>query len=575
MLPYLFTASILLFVFALGYYLFLRQGPGLPLRRRVILLGIAGVLLLPLCPSPTLPESVKTTEPTAVMLTNWQGDEMGRSMVAIGYALAQDNSSSLLEDAYVYIALLSPVDWIVIIYSLVTLLFLLRTLLGLRSLYLIHKRSRSSGTPGLRLLPGTGEAFTFGKTVYLSESVFYAADADVILEHEQTHARELHTFDALAIELFRAFLWFHPLAWWIREQTLLNLEYLADAAVLRAGYDKRDYQLSLVAHQQGVDFRTSLLPQFAAKGLKRRIKMMGFRAGSQVRSLVATAGLIFCAFTAFAFTNGKAEPSGNFGSDDVVKTEVSSLADGEEREYNIYFRRLPTPGEVDALSQPLKEYEQLSLMLYHDCIEPDNIFTFAHNTGSNQIGGQVNMKPGELHSNYYRFQFKMDGKGYQGTSTFRPQSLPDNAPEADILMNIDGKWVQMTSNDKQAFTPENLTAAPLQAQLHCQLGLTAENKDSYNVTTFTKSDLNIANRTYGKGLIAGFIMGMISPEPPHTYDYDRAIGIPQLYFSGTEEIPEDDFLDFVQQENQRLTVAIRMDGPEDLVVLRLDPAPNQ
>jgi len=109
MLPYLFTASVLLFVFSLGYYLFLRQGPSLPLRRRVMLLGIAGVLLLPLCPSPILPEAVNTTEPAAVMMTDWRGDEVKQSMVAIALTFS-DEPITPWETAILYAGTLSPAD---------------------------------------------------------------------------------------------------------------------------------------------------------------------------------------------------------------------------------------------------------------------------------------------------------------------------------------------------------------------------------------------------------------------------------------------------------------------------------
>jgi len=373
------------------------------------------------------------------------------------------------------------------------------------------------------------------------------------------------------VEFFRAFFWFHPLAWWVRDQALLNLEYLADAAVLRAGYDKKAY------HQQGVDFRTSLLPQFAAKGIKRRIKMMSFRAGSQVRSLVVTGGLIFCAFTAFAMTNGQSQPVSDGSSVEPIEINVSTLPEGDITEYNIYFRRLPTPGELDILKQPLNQFGPPSLLLYHDCIEPADVFSFVQNSGQNQIIGQTNLRPGEQLSNYYRYQFKIDGKGYSGSANFPPQSLPDDAPKADILMNIDGNWREVQSDDKQAFTPENLTAGPLQAQLNCQLRLTPENKDEYKTAVHTKNDLEVTNSSYALGSVDGLIMAMTTADTadPTSIDMSYSNNIPRRYFSGTEEIEQDDFLDLMMQDNQRLTVAVRTGGAEELAVVRLDPSANQ
>lgn len=309
MLSYLFTAALLLFAFSLGYYLFLRQQPTLPFRRRVLLLGIAGALLLPFCPAPPVADFLSAGNPVT-KITEWQEGQLApmteapfeidpaapvlTQALAIDDIMADHNS-----------VLHNPAKLMILAYLLGVLLLLGRIALGLNRLRKLHRSSRASGEADVRLLADGGEAFTFRRTVYLSESVYYSADAAVILAHERTHAGEWHTFDALLAEAMRAVLWFHPLAWWVRDQVQLNLEYLADAAVLRAGYDKRAYQMSLVAHQQGTDLRTSLLPQYAAKGLKRRIKMMAFRAGSPVRSRLFCGGLVFACFATFALTNGE------------------------------------------------------------------------------------------------------------------------------------------------------------------------------------------------------------------------------------------------------------------------------
>ncbi|MEM6769652.1 MAG: M56 family metallopeptidase, partial [Bacteroidota bacterium] len=291
MLPYFITSSLLLFLFALGYFVFQRQAPTLALRRRVLLLGLLGVALLPLLPSPTSFDLWGDQHPMEQIAT-WERDLAVDQLAEVPFEGLVVCADETMEEAIYALAeerqpfWRNPIELMLVIYGVGVLLFLIRMLGGLLRLGRLHRSSERTGDGKVRLLPGGTDAFTFGNTVYLSQTIYDSPEAEVILTHERAHAAQWHTFDALLAEAMRAAFWFHPMAWWLRVQVQLNLEYLADAAVLAAGYDKRDYQLSLVAHQQGVDFRTSLLPQFAAKGLKRRIQMMGFRAGSQVRSLV-------------------------------------------------------------------------------------------------------------------------------------------------------------------------------------------------------------------------------------------------------------------------------------------------
>lgn len=309
MLSYLLTAALLLFAFSLGYYLFRRQQPTLPFRRRILLMGILGTILLPLCPSPPVGFTLFADQSPVEQVKAWEAEQLFKaypqnSTLTIREGESMDEAvAQILEEHNTIWE--NPAKTLLLFYAIGVLLFLGRTAMGLNRLRKLHRSSRASGEADVRLLAGDGEAFTFGRTIYLSESVYYSADAAVILAHERTHAGERHTFDALLAEAMRAVLWFHPLAWWVRDQVQLNLEYLADAAVLRAGYDKRAYQMSLVAHQQGTDLRTSLLPQFAAKGLKKRINMMAFRAGSPVRSQLFCGGLVFACFATFALTNGE------------------------------------------------------------------------------------------------------------------------------------------------------------------------------------------------------------------------------------------------------------------------------
>lgn len=564
MVSYLFTSSILLFVFSLGYFVFLRQAPALALRRRVLLIGTLGSVLLPFFPSPNFPALFTGQQSAVQIVENWVYLES--EFAAAGPVVSIDKGSfSNTTVEMVARRSLSPRSILILAYRLIALLFVGRIVYGLLRLRRITRRSRPTGERRIRILRDKGEAFTFGRTVYVSQSVYDAPDIEVILTHEAAHARQLHTIDALLAELLRAFFWFHPLVWWLREQVQLNLEYLADEAVLAAGYDKRDYQLSLVAHQQGVGFGTSLLPQFAAKGLKRRIKMMGFRAGSQVRSLVASGGLIFFAFLTFAVTNGKAQSANK--QSDVSQTRMplnsdfKSLYNGKAIEYNVYFKRLPTPSELEAIRQPLEDFFNQDFYVYQDCLDPAGTFTFALGTPT-QTKHSVKLSPDDFSEQPYRFQINKDGKGNTGAASFRTMPLPAGAPDGDIIFNFNGSWISIATTDKTPFSEDNLTIAPINIQINCQLGTTPENKSGFNVSSNSIGSgfKGSTPREYVESMLQGY------------QDEAGKIIINKAFYAGQEELTADVFYERAKEEKQVLTIAKRVGDTEIFVVVRLDPA---
>ena len=568
MLSYLFTSSLLLFIFALGYFVFLRQSPALPLRRRVLLFGLMGILFLPLFPAPSLDWLVGEVPNPVAQIESWQQEnalaqlpqpfdltvEQGETMEEAIYQLAVERQP-FWED---------PFELAMVLYGLGVFFLLLRLGSGLFRLVRLHRRSTSTGAGDIRILAGGGEAFTFGATVYLSQAVYDSPDLEVILTHERAHAAQWHTFDALLAEVMRALFWFHPMAWWLREQVQLNLEYLADAAVLAAGYEKKDYQLSLVAHQQGVDFRTSLLPQFAAKGLKRRIQMMSFRAGSQVRSWVVTAGLVLVALVAFTVTNGKAQSvdtNNQAGDTTVPNTNFDVLYDGEPHELNIYFKRLPFPAEVAMIREELKYFYNRDFSVFQDCTDQAGTFTFGIST-PNQVTHQVKFAAGEETTLPWRIQINKDGKGGSGGAVFRPQPLPEGAPDTDIFYRLDGAWVSVEITPDSPYTAKDLNAPPLPVAINCQLGLTPNNHGDFNIGKIS-TVTPIANSTpeeYVNSYIKGYEEG------------SGATTTGVKYFLSEKEVDWQEFYRQAIAPNQLLTLARRMGRDETLFVARLDPA---
>jgi len=89
---------------------------------------------------------------------------------------------------------------------------------------------------------------TFFSYIFLNKQKYNSHEipSEVII-HEQTHAKQKHSFDVLFIELLQIVFWFNPLLYFIKHSIKLNHEFLADQAVLSQGVDSSLYQNIILA----------------------------------------------------------------------------------------------------------------------------------------------------------------------------------------------------------------------------------------------------------------------------------------------------------------------------------------
>jgi hypothetical protein len=65
------------------------------------------------------------------------------------------------------------------------------------------------------------------------------------LAHESVHVIQNHTIDIALAELVKILCWFNPISWLIAKSIRRNLEFIADAEVLKMGFDSMEYQMCL------------------------------------------------------------------------------------------------------------------------------------------------------------------------------------------------------------------------------------------------------------------------------------------------------------------------------------------
>ncbi|QKG58178.1 M56 family metallopeptidase [Hymenobacter sp. BRD128] len=255
LLTYLLKANVVLALFAAAYYGLLRGLTFFGLNRAYLLLALLFAAVYPALPVPALlPARALPLLPTVV--------------------------THVASPAPPEVAASAGLDWPRLalgLYAAGTAGLLLRLLGQLGSLALVRRRSRPTVVLGqaVRVLPGAGGPFSFGRTVYLSEVAL--ADADSLpaaLRHEHAHVRQYHTLDVLLTQLATALAWANPAAWLLRRAVLDNLEYLADRAALHTGLDRRAYQYSLLRQQPGGVPAPALAFHFSFPTLKNRIIML-------------------------------------------------------------------------------------------------------------------------------------------------------------------------------------------------------------------------------------------------------------------------------------------------------------
>lgn len=115
--------------------------------------------------------------------------------------------------------------------------------------------------------------FSFGPWIFMHADEMGENELREVLIHERTHVRQWHTLDVILAQLFCIVFWWNPATWVLRREVRLNLEFIADAAVVGKNADRRTYQYHLLGFASQMNVAT-LANNFNVLPLKRRIIMM-------------------------------------------------------------------------------------------------------------------------------------------------------------------------------------------------------------------------------------------------------------------------------------------------------------
>jgi beta-lactamase regulating signal transducer with metallopeptidase domain len=114
-------------------------------------------------------------------------------------------------------------------------------------------------------------AFSFFKKIKLNHSI---PGGEVIIRHEEVHARQWHSADILIIEAVMIINWFNPVVYLYRFAIKHIHEFIADEQALLHGTSKADYALLLLSQTFNAPTHRLVNPFFNHSLLKQRIMML-------------------------------------------------------------------------------------------------------------------------------------------------------------------------------------------------------------------------------------------------------------------------------------------------------------
>lgn len=257
------------------------------------------------------------------------------------------------------------------IWILVSSILFIRLLIQLLSIRKIISRARLIATDETRIYHLTESIlpFSFFNSIFINRVNYNEYELQEIIDHEQVHVQQKHSFDVLIIEMICILNWFNPFAWFIKKAIRENLEFIADNVVLNKGFNRKNYQYLLLKATGNIP--SSIASSFTFSSLKTRISMMNKTRTSHFHLLKFALLAPIIMLLLFAFRGSKqikhadAETKSGETEKFTLSTLTYSIAD--ERAKAIVLKEknksLLKTGDILNLKQIFNEKDRLKNLL--------------------------------------------------------------------------------------------------------------------------------------------------------------------------------------------------------------------
>jgi len=265
LIRYMFPAAISLLALYALFAMTLRNQTFFGWNRVFLVVSIVLSFILPLI---HIPVNISSSE----VMTNYSFSITPQEIV-----IETDTANK----SFLSLLLLQGKKLLFYLYILGAIVFTLRLLVGLfRIVYLIHQYGivHYQGSKVV-FMQNNMPHFSFFNLVFINRNFLESAQEELILLHEKEHLRQRHFIDLILLELLIVFQWFNPASWLYRHSLKRIHEYQADKAVVKSGYETKEYMYLIYKQVSG--FRPDVfINKFNFFTLKKRIIMMSKKESS-------------------------------------------------------------------------------------------------------------------------------------------------------------------------------------------------------------------------------------------------------------------------------------------------------
>lgn len=161
-----------------------------------------------------------------------------------------------------------------ILYGIVTLIFLIRTIISYLKIKNLKGEKMIYQNQNIIITNEPISPFSFWNTIYLGKNYLIDNKIDSrIFLHEKSHLEQKHSIDIIIVEIIKAFTWFNPSVYFYKKAIITNHEFLADESVLKNDFTIKDYQ-NLILEEIISNQNYNLTHTFNFKNTKKRFIMM-------------------------------------------------------------------------------------------------------------------------------------------------------------------------------------------------------------------------------------------------------------------------------------------------------------
>ncbi len=288
LLLYFFKVNLALVIFYVIYRLLFQNDTFFQLRRITLLIIFEIAFLYPL---PDIQSWISGQPAILEMITQYSSLLTSNETLIISEPEVIKN---VLPTEEKIVVMTSSMDWKAIISGLVfcfyivgIVVLLFRSIAELIIVFQNRYRSNVDCNNDITYytLSQIEEPHSFFKWIFINPEKHTVQNLQEILIHEKAHVRQCHSFDVIIGQIVTIICWMNPFAWLLKREISINHEYIADQEVMRAGFNKKEYQYHLIGMEHPPMAAAKLYNYFSVLPLKKRITMLNKRRTNGVRTI--------------------------------------------------------------------------------------------------------------------------------------------------------------------------------------------------------------------------------------------------------------------------------------------------